>query len=167
MHSHPKGGIHTYPEDTEITGYIKLKVWVAALDNIDTDVYARICKLNRKGEQVFNHAGMLDYGGPNTMLRASLRELDEDKSTPCEPFHTFNHPQLLTRGEPVELELGFWPTGLFFHAGESMELYLAGFDYLANNDPQMVVSDTRNRGKVRVLAGGAYDSYLLVPRIPD
>ena len=157
---------YTFTEDTEISGYIKLKVSVAAMDNIDTDVYARVSKLDRDGRHVYNHAAMLNYGGPDTMLRASLRELDVDKSTPCEPFHTFNHPQLLTRGEPVELELGFWPTGLIFHAGETLELAIAGFDYLANNAPLDVVADTRNRGKVRIYAGGDYDSYLLVPIIP-
>ena len=158
---------YTFDRDTEITGYMKLKVWVAALDNIDADVYARVSKLNREGERVFNRAAMTAYSGPNTMLRASLRELDEDKSTPCEPFHTFNHPQLLTRGVPVELELGFWPTSLLFHAGESLELILAGFDYLASDNPLEVVSDTRNRGTHMVFAGGAYDSYLLIPKIPE
>lgn len=158
---------YTFDRDTEITGYIKLKVWLAAMDNIDADVYARICKRNKDGEIVFNRAAMVAYSGPNTMLRASLRELDEDKSTPCEPFHTFNHPQLLTRGVPVELELGFWPTSLLFHAGESLELNLAGFDYLSNDDPRSVVSDTRNRGTHMVFAGGEYDSYLLIPEIPQ
>lgn len=157
---------YTFDKDTEISGYMKLKVWLAAMANIDADVYARVSKLNREGEHVFNHAAMIDYGGPNTMLRASLRELDEDRSTPCEPFHTFTHPQLLTRGEPVELELGFWPTSLLFHAGESLELAIAGFDYLSNDDPLEVVSDTRNRGAHKVFAGGSYDSYLLVPEIP-
>ncbi len=157
---------YTFDKDTEIVGYIKLKVSVAALDNIDADVYARVNKLNAQGEAVFNHAAMLHYGGPDTMLRASLRELDPDKSTPCEPYHTFTHPQLLTRGVPVELELGFWPTGLIFHAGETLQLTIAGFDYLADNDPIEVVADTRNRGRHQVLAGGAYDSYLLIPEIP-
>lgn len=158
---------YTFAEETEITGYIKLSVWLAAMDNIDADVYAKIGKLGVNGEYVFNDAVQLKYTGPNTMLRASLRELDMDKSTPCEPVHTFNHPQLLTRGKPVKLELGFWPTSLLFHAGESIELTIAGFDYMGIDDPYQVVCDTRNRGRHRVLAGGEYDSYLLIPEIPS
>lgn len=157
---------YTFDKETEITGYMKLKVCLAALDNIDADVYAKIGKLGTDGEYRFNDAVQIQYTGPNTMLRASLRELDADKSTPCEPFHTFDHPQLLTRGEPVELELGFWPTSLRFHAGESLELAVAGFDYMGLDDPQAVVADTRNRGRHQVFAGGQWDSYLLIPEIP-
>ncbi len=157
---------YTFDKETEITGYIKLKVCLTALDNIDADVYAKIGKLGTDGEYRFNDAVQIQYTGPNTMLRASLRELDADKSTPCEPFHTFDHPQLLTRGEPVELELGFWPTSLRFHAGESLELAIAGFDYMGLDDPQAVVADTRNRGRHQVYAGGQWDSYLLIPEIP-
>lgn len=157
---------YTFDKETEITGYMKLKVCLAALDNIDADVYAKIGKLGTDGEYRFNDAVQIRYTGPNTMLRASLRELDTDKSTPCEPFHTFDHPQLLTRGEPVELELGFWPTSLRFHAGESLELAIAGFDYMGLDDPQAVVADTRNRGRHQVYAGGQWDSYLLMPEIP-
>lgn len=157
---------YTFDKETEITGYMKLKVCLAALDNIDADVYAKIGKLGVDGEYRFNDAVQIQYTGPNTMLRASLRELDADKSTPSEPFHTFDHPQLLTRGEPVELELGFWPTSLRFHAGESLELTIAGFDYMGIDDPQAVVADTRNRGRHQVYAGGQWDSYLLIPEIP-
>ena len=158
---------YTFDRDTEITGYIKLKVWVAALDNIDADVYGKLAKLGTDGQYLFNDCVQIKYTGPNTMLRASLRETDPDKSTPFEPYHTFNHPQLLTRGVPVELELGFWPTALIFHAGESLELVLAGFDYMGIHDPQMIVADTRNRGRHQILGGGAYDSYLLIPEIPQ
>lgn len=158
---------YTFDRETEVSGYMKLKVCLAALDNIDADVYAKIGKLGRDGSYVFNDAVQLQYTGPNTMLRASLRELDPDKSTPCEPFHTFNHPQLLTKGVPVELELGFWPTSLVFHPGESIELAIAGYDYMGIDDPYEVVCDTRNRGRHQVFAGGEYDSYLLIPEIPS
>ena len=157
---------YTFTEETEITGYLKLKLWLAAEDNIDADVFARAAKKSAQGEYLSIGAGTSRYSGPNTMLRASLRELDEVKSTPCEPFHTFTRPRLLTKGKPVELELGFWPTALIFHPGQVLELTIAGFDYLSENAPKDVVADTRNRGRHTVYTGGDYDSYLLLPVIP-
>ncbi len=158
----------TFDCDTEITGYIKLKLWVAAEDNIDADVYAKLSKRNAAGEYVHSDCGENHlYNGPNTMLRASLRELDEEKSTPCEPFHTFTRPQLLNPGEPVPMELGFWPTAMIFHKGETLELTIAGFDYLGLNAPMDVVRDTRNRGRHTIYTGGDYDSHLLIPIIPE
>ena len=101
-----------FSADTEISGYCKLHLWAAAEDYYDMDIYAKLNKRDVNGRYVFNDGVTFQYSGPNAMLRASLRQLDPDKSTESEPYHTFRTPQLLERGTPVELELGFWPTSL-------------------------------------------------------
>ena len=108
----------------------QLHLWAAAEDYYDMEIYAKLNKRDVNGRYVFNDGVTFQYSGPNAMLRASLRQLDPDKSTESEPYHTFRTPQLLERGTPVELELGFWPTSLLFHTGETLELVVAGFDYL-------------------------------------
>lgn len=158
--------VHTFTEETEITGYIKLRLWVEAETKHDMDVYAKVSKLNARGEYVFNDGVTYQYGGPNAMLRVSLRELDEAKSTPSEPVQTFAHPEMLGPGEVVPVEMGFWPTSLLFHPGEKLELTIAGYDFLGLKAPEDNVKDGCNRGRHIVHAGGIHDSHLLIPFIP-
>ena len=155
-----------FSADTEISGYCKLHLWAAAEDYYDMDIYAKLNKRDVNGRYVFNDGVTFQYSGPNAMLRASLRQLDPDKSTESEPYHTFRTPQLLERGTPVELELGFWPTSLLFHTGETLELVVAGFDYLGLDPAIDSIQDNDNFGRHTVYSGGRYDSYLLLPVIP-
>jgi hypothetical protein len=64
------------------------------------------------------------------------------------------------------LELGFWPTSLLFHTGETLELVVAGFDYLGLDPAIDSIQDNDNFGRHTVYSGGRYDSYLLLPVIP-
>ena len=50
-------------------------------------------------------------------LRASHRELDQDKSTPWQPVHTHSREQKVAPGEIVLLEIEIWPSGTSFATG--------------------------------------------------
>ena len=156
---------HVFDKDTEITGYMKLHVWMETREAKDMDVYVRISKLNAKGEMVFHDSIMWSYSGPNGLLRASHRELDPDLSTESEPFHPHKGLLPVEKGVPVALDIGLWPTSLVFHAGEAIQVNIAGFDYLgitgAWDD-----AITFNEGRHYVRTGGRFDSYLLYPEIP-
>jgi predicted acyl esterase len=156
---------YVFNKDTEITGYMKLCVWMETRQARDMDVYVRISKLNDKNQQVFHDAIMWQYAGPNGMLRASHRELDPARSTECEPFHPHNSLLPVKKGVPVALDIGLWPTSMVFHKGEAIVVNIAGFDYLgitgAWDD-----AVTFNDGVHYVHTGGRYDSYLLYPEIP-
>lgn len=157
---------HVFRKETEITGYMKLHVWVETRQARDMDVYVRISKLNARGEQVFHDSVMWEYSGPNGMLRASHRELDERQSTENEPVHPHNSILPVEKGVPVALDIGLWPTSMVFHAGEAIQVNVAGFDYLgitgAWDD-----AITFNDGKHYVRTGGRFDSYLVYPEIPQ
>jgi len=157
---------YIFNERTEITGYIKLHIWAAAKEHYDMDIYGKISKKNSNGKYLFNDAVTYQYGGPNTMLRASLRELDREKSSICEPVHTFTKPQLLNPGIPIILEMGFWPTSLLFEAGEQLELTIAGFDYKGLDSPRDSIRDNGNIGEHIIYSGDEYDSHLILPVIP-
>ncbi len=154
---------YTFEEETEVVGYIKLHVFVSADTAHDMDLYAKVQKMDRHGHYVFSDGIEMQYGGPNAMLRVSLRELDPETSTEDEPRQSFRHPVLLHPGEIVPVEMAFWPTGLKFHPGETLELSIAGFDYLGLRDGMDQVLDGVNRGVNRVHCGGVYDSYLQLP----
>lgn len=157
--------IHVFDKDTEVVGYCKLHLFVSA-EARDMDVYAKIQKMDKNGQYVFNDALEMQYGGPNAMLRVSLRDSDEALSTDSEPRPSFKSPRFLHKGEIVCLEMPFYPTGLKFHAGEKLELTVAGFDYLGLNPGINNVLDGCNRGMHTVHCGGIYDSYLQIPVIP-
>lgn len=158
---------YTFEEETEVVGYIKLHAFVSADTAHDMDLYAKVQKMDQHGHYVFSDGIEMQYGGPNAMLRVSLRELDQEASTDSEPRQRFDHPMLLHPGEIVPVELGFWPTGLKFHPGETLELSVAGFDYLGLHPAQNQVLDGCNRGINRIHCGGMYDSYLQIPVIPN
>lgn len=157
----------TFQEDTEISGYCKLHLWVSTDDYYDMDVYAKISTKNADGEYLFHDGITQPYSGPNAMLRASLRELDVEKSTESEPIMTFKTPDILDRGVPVCLELGFWPTSLLFHAGETLCLTVAGFDFQGLSTTTRNWFENYNVGRHNVHVGGEFDSYLLLPFIPE
>ena len=157
---------HVFDEETEITGYMKLHVWMETREASDMDVYVRISKLNAEGKPAFHDSIMWEYSGPNGLLRASHRELDPDRSTDTEPVHTHNSLLPVEKGVPVALDIGLWPTSLVFHKGEAIQVNIAGFDYLgitgAWDD-----AITFNDGKHFVRTGGSFDTYLLYPEIPQ
>lgn len=157
----------TFKEDTEIGGYCKIHLWASTDDHYDMDLFGKISKKNVDGEYVFQDAITFVYSGPNTMLRASLRELDVPKSTESEPVHTFKRPQMLDHGVPVSLEMGFWPTSLVFHPGETLVLTVTGYDFQGINTRTKYFQENFNTGKHKIHTGGEFDSYLLVPFIPE
>ena len=157
---------HVFERDTEITGYMKLHVWMETREAEDMDVYVRISKLNDKGQMVFHDCRMWSYSGPNGILRASHREIDPARSTEYEPFHPHTSLLPVEKGVPVALDIGLWPTGMKFHKGEAIQVNIAGFDYLGLTG---AYGDcvTFNTGDHFVRTGGQYDSWLLYPEIPQ
>lgn len=60
------------------------------------------------------------------LLRVSHRALDAAKSTDYEPYHPHTREQLLSEGEIVPVDIGLWPMGIRFRAGETLVLSIAG-----------------------------------------
>jgi len=169
--SNPKGTTFriTFSQDTEITGYIKLKLWVQAPDHDDMDIFAFARKIDRNGQeqqtQVVTGRG---HPGPNGRLRVSVRATDPALSTPLEPHLPFNHVEKLRPGEIVPVEIGFWPYSARWRAGETLELVITGTDLAARPEfPQIPPIPTLNKGRHVIHCGGRYDSHLLLPAIPN
>ena len=72
----------TFDEETELTGYMKLHLWVEADGNDDMDLFVAIQKLDAKGKWLpYNVMGKPHPGCPGK-LRVSLREVDEKHPAP-------------------------------------------------------------------------------------
>ena len=155
----------TFDKETNLIGYAKIKLWVEAQGYDDMDLFIRIQKTNAQGEILYQDSICFLYSGPDTMLRVSLRELDAEKSTENEPVQTFRTVQKLKPGEIVPIELAFWPTSMVFHPGETLELVVAGYDYMPSRPMDRPTSVVDNKGTHVIHTGGRYDSYLLLPEV--
>ncbi|WLH14776.1 CocE/NonD family hydrolase [Pseudomonas hefeiensis] len=170
--SHSKAGARfqiRFDQDTEVTGYMKLKLWVETREHDDMDVFAFIRKLDVNGqEQQTEVVTDRPFLGPNGRLRASLRAIDETRSTASEPYLNYDKSEKLKSGEVVPLEIGFWPYSMSWKQGETLELIICGVNLLVRPEfPQVPPEDTLNKGAHIIHSGAEYDSHLLIPIIPN
>jgi predicted acyl esterase len=162
---------HTFTEKTEISGYMKLRLWIEARGSNDADLFASIEKLDRNGARVaFTFMSEFD-NGPVALgwLRVSHRELDPERSTPDQPQQLHVREQLLHPGEIVPVEIEIWPSATLFEPGESIQVFIQGHDiygFPTVRHTQMH-EDLRNAGEHVLHTGGKFDAHLLVPVIPN
>lgn len=114
------------PEATEITGYMKLHLWVAALDNDDMDLAVKVEKLSKDGTPLPDMTGSVIAA--TGYMRVSMRQLDSLKTTEAEPYYTFSTPQKVKPGEIVPVEIEIWPIGLYFNEGEILQLTVGAYE---------------------------------------
>lgn len=114
-----------FDEDTEVTGYIKLKLWVEAVNCDDLDLAVTMEKVAVGGKVYRTPLGVPIAA--TGQLRLSLRELDEDRSSAERPIQKFTTPKLLKKGEIVPVEIAIWPMGLLFHKGDELKLTISTY----------------------------------------
>jgi len=159
-----------FDKKTELTGYMKLKLWVQAESSDDMDLFVAIEKIDRAGYIVpFVFFGNHD-DGPVALgwLRVSHRELDEERSTPYQPFHKHQREIKLKPGEIVPVEIEIWPSSTLFERGEKLRVVVQGSDIYSYPEERHTNGHTAtvNKGEHVIYTGGKYDSHLLVPVIP-
>jgi putative CocE/NonD family hydrolase len=163
-----------FDRPTELTGYMKLRVFMSCDETDDMDVFVGLHKVDRDGNVVpFAYYAQFD-DGPVALgwLRASHRELDPMKSTDFQPVHPHTREQKIRPGDIVPLDIEIWPSGTRFEAGESLRLIVQGDDL--NRYSTLIApvyfrhtTSSVNKGRHMIYAGGKYESYLLVPVIPE
>ncbi len=160
-----------FEEDTEITGYLSLKAWVSSDESNDMDLFVTLRKLDRDGNQVLFDNCHVPGKWPLALgwLRLSHRELDEEKSTPWEPYlkSVVGFGEKVKAGEIVPCEIPILPTSTLFRKGESLKLDISGI-YRGGENIEVPFghSETVNKGMHSIYTGGKYDSHLLVPLVP-
>lgn len=167
------GSVHfdrTFDEDTEITGYSKLRLWVSAEGSDDMDLFVALQKLDADGNKV-NFPFFSTFEDGNVALgwlRVSRRELDEQKSTPHQPKYAHQRDQLLNEGEIVPVDIEIWPSSTMFRAGETLRVVVQGHDVNRYEEGLFAQRHEylKNKGRHLIHTGGRYDSYLLLPTIP-
>ncbi len=157
---------YTFPADTELSGNMKLRLWVSMQAGHDMDLFVGVSKLDTAGEEVFFYAKTGYNRGPVAMgwLRASERALDAARSTPWQPVLAHRGASDVPVGEPFAVDIEILPSSTLFRAGETLRLTIQGRDLFEH--PALGHGYPVNEGIHTIHAGGDYDSHLLVPVIP-
>ena len=162
-----------FTENTELSGYMKLRVWVEARPEKaeeaspdDMALFIAVNKLDHDGNSV-NFNGSVGIDGDMVTrgwCKVSRRELDPIESTEWHPVQKGASEQKLKAGEIVPVDIELYPSSTFFEAGETLQLIIAA-DEIIPSPPYKKSADC-NHGIHVIHFGEKYDSYLLVPKIP-
>lgn len=156
---------YTFEEQTEITGYMKLRLWVEADGHDEMDLFVNIQKADEKGNWIPTNILGEPHPGPWGKMRVSTRELDEKLSTDFEPVQSGLAKEKLSPGEIVPVDIRIVPTSRIWHGGQKIRIQLAGH-YIREGWFEPLSWETDNKGTHIVHGGGQYDSFLQIPVIP-
>ena len=127
--------VMTFDDDTELTGYMKLHVFVEADGSDDMDLSVTAEKINAQGIPMKDTKSGQAIRASG-LLRVSHRELDPERSTEYDPVLKSDHEDLLRAGEIAEADIGIWPMGMIFHKGESLKLSISAWRPISGGVPE-------------------------------
>jgi predicted acyl esterase len=160
----------TVPADTELTGPMVARLWIALDGCDDANLFVGVEKW-RDGRFV-EFEGSYGYGRDRVATgwqRVALRALDRGPSQPWEPVPACTEPRPVSAGEVVAVDVALGPSATLFRAGEHLRLVVGG-RWLWPTNPltgQMPAAYAKSaRGRVTLHWGPRYDAHLLVPEIP-
>jgi uncharacterized protein len=144
---------HTFDRYTEMCGFSRVRLYMSCEDHNDMDVYVVLRKKDRDGRLLEHiniplkdlpsgttaedlpNLNVFKYIGPNGRLRASHRKVAEEPGLTLEQrkllsdayvWHPHTEEEKVEPGQIVELDIGLWPGGMVFDAGESIVLIVKG-----------------------------------------
>ncbi|MFC1868516.1 CocE/NonD family hydrolase [Thermodesulfobacteriota bacterium] len=144
------------PQDMELTGPIALYLY-ASIDTPDTNWIVTLSDVDMRGLATKLTGGW---------LKASHRILDEDKSKPWQPCHTFMAPQPVVPGQIHEYAIEITPTSNVFKAGHRLKLEIKSSDFSMEN-PRFYHLPSSKATLHKIYHDKEHPSHLLVPVIPQ
>ena len=156
-----------FNEDTEITGYMKLHLWVESRGYDNMDLFPWVLKLGQNKEELPIECMGAPYRGAWGFLRCSCRELDKS-ATDYQPIHAHLKEERFAPGEIVPVDIELYPHSRIWHKGEYLSIRLAGRFIKTEwfHDVAMDHEVDNGDGIHVIHTGGKYDSYLQIPTIP-
>lgn len=156
---------HVFEKRTEVVGNSSAKLWIQVMNCPDTDLYLAVKKFDADGKEVLFYHSTQQIEAPPTLgwLRASHRELDDEKSVPGRPYHKHTKRQWLRPCDVVPVDVELWPQGTVWDKGEKMSLVIQGSLFTNPENPTQAKGPVHGFGEVRIWFGGPYDSALFIP----
>jgi putative CocE/NonD family hydrolase len=154
----------------EIAGPMALRLFLEVQRAEDVYLFVGVQKL-RAGRAV-PFEGSYGYGFDRVStgwLKASLRKLDPELSTPWRPVHTYDEFQPLKPGEVVPVDIALLPSATFFREGEQVRLDVQG-RWFSTRNPLFgqfpAAYEHGPQGSCVLHCGGEYSAKLRIPVIP-
>lgn len=127
---------------TELVGYCTVRLHVQCFSHDDLDIFVICRKLDIKGRALHHvnfpteksaeqlpQTNVVQYNGPTGRLRASHRAIENSSTqAPGEIFHPHNNEEKIKPGRIVAVDIGTWPMGIVYEAGEGLRLSVSGRD---------------------------------------
>jgi uncharacterized protein len=154
-----------FEEDTELTGYLKLHMWVECEGHNDMDIFVNVQKLDEQGNWLPTSVLGEPHPGAWGKIRVSRRALDPKLSKDFQPVQVHTKDEKLSPGEIVPVDIEIYPTSRIWHKGQQIRVQLAGY-YVREGWFEPFFWDLDNKGNHVIHSGGKYDSYLQIPVIP-
>ena len=156
---------YAFDEDTELTGYIKLHLWVEAAAHNEMDLFVNIQKADEDGNWLPTYILDEPHPGAWGKMRVSRRALDEKESTHYRPLQSHLAEEKLVPGEVYPVDIQIVPISRLWHKGQKLRIQIAGH-YIREGWFEPLTWETDNKGDHVIHTGGRYDSYLQIPVIP-
>ena len=157
---------YTCTEDTEITGFMKLRLWVEADGHDDMDLFINIQKLDEQGNFLPTYVLGEPHPGAWGKMRVSHRKLDPKLSTDFQPVQAHTVEEKLKPGEIVPVDIEIVPHSKIWHEGQQIRVQIAGRYIREPGWFERLVWTPDNHGNHIIHSGGKYDSFLQIPVIP-
>ncbi|OCL02189.1 alpha/beta-hydrolase [Glonium stellatum] len=171
---------YTFPTRNYVVGYSRAVLYMSRSEHDDMDVFVQLRKADSTSNVLQNiniplkdlqmktseveSVNTNKYIGPTGILRASRRKVDLKLSKPHWPIHSHSQDEKVPPGEVVKLEIGIWPSGIVFEAGERLVFKVAGHQMtLAEFEPLRGGFKTGNKGRHVVHLGSEHPSHVFVP----
>jgi predicted acyl esterase len=154
-------------EDIEISGFMKLHLWVECRGHDNMDLFPWIIKLGQNKEYLPVECMGAPFRGAWGFLRCSHRDLDT-RATDFQPIHAHTKREPMKPGEIFPVDVEFYPHGRVWHKGEYIQVLLAGRFIKTEwfHDVAMNHEVDNGSGLHVIHTGGKYDSYLQIPVVP-
>lgn len=157
-----------FTEETEISGFIKLHLYVECRGHDNMDLFPWVKKLDQNGEYLPVYVMGEDYRGAWGYMRTKRRELDPNLSSDFQPVQAHQKDEPMEPGQIYAVDIEFYPHCRMWHKGEYLRLEVQGRFIQTEwfEDHSMKFEYDNGEGKHVIHTGGEYASYLQIPFIP-
>jgi predicted acyl esterase len=157
-----------FHEETEITGYMKLRLYIECRGHDNMDMFVWVKKYGQNGDYLPVHCMNADYRGAWGYARGSRRKLDPRLSTDYNPVQAHKMDEPLEQGVVYPIDVEIWPHSRIWHKGEELRVEITG-NFVRTDwyeDGHLNFYTDNGAGRHVIHTGGEYGSYLQIPFVP-
>lgn len=163
-----------FEEDTEISGFMVLKLWVSVSTGHDSDLFFRAIKLDNEGTELPVLVKGAPYSGEdgspyewgNGQIRISQRKITRATNPGLVPILAHDEYWPVRAGEIVQLEVELPPIAIRFSRGQQLRLIIAGHVLQKPEFTFLIPEPSSNTGRVTIYTGLTHASSLELPVNP-